>query len=216
MTHAIPSDPLYQRLVTMSRSLTQLLDHAVFSHPLGSARATFSIERTVVRLHPARHDPEVFRRAIAGFATRYRPDEIIRHGRRDLHERWYLLSAEPGAPRLYLHRHLNDDPGDRGLHDHPWYSASMLLTGTLVEEWRADGSATEASRDVIEPCQVIVRPPQLAHRLTIGDGQPATLVATGAHVRQWGFWQRDGQGFPAWTYWRHALHPPPPWGNSRP
>ena len=100
--------------------------------------------------------------------------------------------------------HCRDDQGELGLHDHPWYSASMLLTGSLIEHWREDGGATVMSSDVIDPFQVIVRSPRIAHRLAIGDGHPITLVATGPPIREWGFRQRDDDRFPAWTHWRSA------------
>ena len=199
-----PSDPLYKRLISLSRCLTRLIELAESSHPIGAAHATFSLARAVVRLDSAHHDAERYRRALTDFAARYPPDEVIRSGRWTLREQWHLLPPEPGAPRLYLQRRLSDDRGDRGLHDHPSYSASMLLTGHLVEHWREDGAATVESRDVIDPFQVIVRSPRIAHRLAIGDGHPITLVATGPPIREWGFWQRDADRFPVWRHWRDA------------
>ena len=199
-----PSDPLYKRLISLSRCLTRLIELAESSHPIGAAHATFSLARAVVRLDSAHHDAERYRRALADFASRYPSDEVIRFGRWTLREQWHLLPPEPGAPQLYLQRRFSDDRDDLGLHDHPSYSASLLLTGHLVEHWREDGAATVESRDVIDPFQVLVRSPRIAHRLAIGDGHPITLVATGPPIREWGFWQRDADRFPVWRHWRDA------------
>jgi hypothetical protein len=45
-------------------------------------------------------------------------------------ERFYILST-PWLG-IYLHRFWADD--DDGLHDHPWNSVSILLSGAYVEE----------------------------------------------------------------------------------
>lgn len=204
MHYATRMDPLYQLLTQMSEGLIQLLGCATLSRDFHTGPAQYSIDRTRLRLGHDPADLRAFGPAFERFVSRYPPDETIRHGQATHYERWYLLPREPDAPRLYLHRFLSDDPGDLGEHDHPWYSASMLLTGSLVEHWRPHGASPTIHRDVIRPFHVIVRPPQLAHRLAIGEGQPVTLFATGPHVREWGFWRRDGRGSPTWTYWRDA------------
>ena len=104
--------------------------------------------------------------------------------------RWWLkrrLAADGsgGEHSLYVHGFWHDDPA--GLHDHPWPSASLLLTGR-VRDHTAGGRWTDVAAG-----DVVLRPASYRHRITL-EGEPAgarpraiSLIATGG--RRPGGWE---------------------------
>ncbi len=108
--------------------------------------------------------------------------------------RWWLhrQQAENGSGGehgLYVHRFEASDPA--ALHDHPWPSASLMLS-TGVNETSEQGTTT------IDPGTVVIRPARFRHRIELhraADGTPRhalTLIATGRREHGWGFEQDDG------------------------
>lgn len=82
---------------------------------------------------------------------------------------------------VYLHKFLGSDD-DRALHDHPWFSFSIILKGNLIEHL-PDGSELLLNRWSIK-----FRPPKYLHRIELPEGTTAlTLFITGPVVRTWGF-----------------------------
>lgn len=115
------------------------------------------------------------------------PDEIIdRDGNEYLH-RWYIV-RNYGEYNVYLHKFLRDDVDD-ALHDHPWPSASIILSGQYLE-------IMEDGEHVRKTGEVIFRDAETAHRIVLTDGHVYTLFITGKKVRPWGFHCEDG-----WKYW---------------
>ena len=103
--------------------------------------------------------------------------------------RWWLIPRNE-VFNIYYHRVLHSDD-DRALHDHPWPSFSLLVSGILCER-------TKDGLRVILPGQCVFRTPQMAHRLElIGDEAAETLFITGPRVRDWGFHCPKG-----WVHWR--------------
>ena len=130
-------------------------------------------------------------------AKRYAPDLEVRRGkegRGPLYlQRWWLersQTANGGEFGLYIHRFLHDD--DAGLHDHPWPSASLLLSGILHEK-------LEGRERTIRAGSTVLRSPGLRHRLVLerdgsGAAIPAqTLIATGAREKSWALEHEDGE-----------------------
>ena len=92
---------------------------------------------------------------------------------------------------IYHHKFLGSDD-DRALHDHPWYSLSLVLSGELIEH-KADGSARQIRRG-----KFTFRKPQFQHRIELpAGGSASTLFITGPVLRTWGFICPNG-----WTSWR--------------
>lgn len=92
---------------------------------------------------------------------------------------------------IYLHRFLGSDDA-RALHDHPWYSASIVLQGHLIEH------RPNKQPRVIRRGQITIRSPQFLHRIELAEEQTAlTLFCTGPVVRTWGFACPNG-----WVPWR--------------
>jgi len=125
--------------------------------------------------------------------------------------RWWLIPRNRFL-NVYLHKIIWDDV-DRALHDHPWWSFSVLLKGTLGEVDLDplymdpfDGTPFEkplhempTRTRFFRPGQIRLRKPDYLHRLVLPgtNKQPAwTLFITGPRIRNWGFLCPQG-----WTIW---------------
>ncbi|MDO3240997.1 hypothetical protein P5W04_12795 [Mycobacteroides abscessus subsp. abscessus] len=129
---------------------------------------------------------------------RRQPHQIIyNHGAAYL-QRWYLIPRNPLC-NIYLHRFVASD--DPTCHDHPWWFASLILTGGYTE---------------VQPSRITSRRPgslalrQAQHRHSVrlprtpeGNEIPClTLVLTGPRVRDWGFWCPLRNGSYRFVPWR--------------
>lgn len=103
--------------------------------------------------------------------------------------RWAIVDGRGKGNNVYLHKFLRDDD-DRALHDHPWASTSILLSGSLLEIDRdnPDGKLIEAG-------QIRTRAADYLHRLKVVE-PGYTLFITGPKVREWGFACAEG-----WRHW---------------
>lgn len=102
--------------------------------------------------------------------------------------RWFLIPRNR-VFNIYLHKFMASDP-DRGLHDHPWYSASVLLKGELIEH-------NFKCIKHIPRFFPVFRSAKFAHRLELVRGPVWTIFITGPKFRTWGFYTPDG-----WKNWR--------------
>lgn len=124
---------------------------------------------------------------------RGRPDEIIGELANPYLLRWYLVPHNRWL-NVYLHKFVRSD--DPHLHDHPWaWFASLVVAGSYVEVTPVGlGSRRQAS--------VALHAGTHRHRVilplnTDGHEIPCwTVMITGPHRRQWGFW--CGEQFIAW------------------
>lgn len=105
-------------------------------------------------------------------------------------KRWFLIPRNR-LFNVYLHEFWRDDD-DRALHDHPWWSVSIMLSGHL-REILADGSV----RVVNQAGQVIFRKASHLHRLEVVEKPSRTLFITGPKFREWGFACPQG-----WRHWK--------------
>lgn len=112
-------------------------------------------------------------------------------------QRWFLIPKNRHF-NIYLHRFLRSDE-DRALHDHPWWSLSLLLEGFLVEMIQERlGKRTI----ILHPGDWRWRPATLAHRISLPPNETAlTLFITGGKMRQWGFHCPGG-----WVHNREFIH----------
>jgi len=115
-------------------------------------------------------------------------------GNRDAQlRRWWVIPRNSFF-NIYLHQILRSDD-DRALHDHPWASVSFLLKGDLGEVVHDLHPASLSGYTTRWPKHFVpyYRPPELAHRLVIFNGEPCwTLFITGRKVRDWGFFCESG------------------------
>jgi hypothetical protein len=109
--------------------------------------------------------------------------------------RWYIIPRNRWF-NIYLHQfHRSDD--DRALHDHPWWSLSLNLWGTMIEHQKDD------KRRLVETGDIIFRSATFAHRLELPNRIPAmTIFMTGPRIRTWGFHCPNG-----WRDWRVFTNP---------
>ena len=149
------------------------------------------------------------------------PDVIIGGAERPYLLRWWVIPRNSYF-NIYLHKFLRSDD-DRALHDHPWASCSILLTGDYLEEvpacsreaWLAGNRATmKLPRRRFHP---YFRKPEAVHRVellpefekvgfdiprnrylyAVKSEKPVwTIFLTGPWRRSWGFW--CPQGFRPW------------------
>jgi hypothetical protein len=96
---------------------------------------------------------------------------------------------------VLLHRIHGPDPG-RDAHDHPWWFASLILSGSYDERvWVTaggkqsigDGHASHRRRFSLHSM-----PLDRAHRITDVHGVLWTLVLTGRRGPTWRFWTTEG------------------------
>jgi len=107
--------------------------------------------------------------------------------------RWYLIPRNRFF-NIYLHKIIRSDD-DRALHDHPWWSVSLLLKGKLLELLKD----RERFPKRFIP---VVRSAELAHRLVVLDGPVWTVFITGPRIREWGFYCPKG-----WVHWKIFTKP---------
>lgn len=131
------------------------------------------------------------------------PDEVIptRDGRPYL-RRWHVTPRGNG-PATYLHHFLASDD-DRAMHDHPWPSLGVLLSGCYYEHNPVDDEPIHRLEG-----DVIFRVPEYTHRIELersektGREKPVwTLFMVGPRVREWGF--HCPQGFVGWREFTQA------------
>lgn len=126
----------------------------------------------------------LYERLALGAATARAPDLIVGSRERPYLMRWWLIPRNP-VFNVYLHLFLRSDD-DRALHDHPWWSVSLMLRGTLREHTIDAGGVHR--RRLIHAGNVRVRSSRFAHRLELITPQPAwTIFITGPVMREWGF-----------------------------
>lgn len=94
--------------------------------------------------------------------------------------RWAIVDGKGAGNNVYLHKFLRNDE-DRALHDHPWDSVSVLLSGRLREI-----DAENPKGRIIRAGEIRHRPADYAHRLIVEE-QGFSLFITGPKVREWGF-----------------------------
>lgn len=111
--------------------------------------------------------------------------------------RWYLIPRNR-LFNVYLHQFWRSDD-DRALHDHPWISLSLCLSGSMLEHTIAKGGVHHRRR--ICAGQWRYRGARFAHRLELDSRAPVyTLFITGPKFRTWGFHCPS-----AWVHWERFV-----------
>lgn len=137
------------------------------------------------------------RSLVHGVARRRPPDFVIGDNPDDPYlRRWWVIPRNRFF-NVYLHQFLKDDD-DRAMHDHPWPSLSLAISGSMVEKYLHKG--TERERYVIAG-DIVPRGGRFAHRMIVLT--PSwTLFITGPVYREWGFLCARG-----WVHWRQFTSP---------
>lgn len=133
-------------------------------------------------------------RLVAPIAIRRRADVAIGGWFNPYLLRWYVIPRNRFL-NVYLHFFLRSDD-DRALHDHPWWSVSLLLGGALTEHTIARGGIHQ--HRPLRAGAFRVRSARFAHRIEVRPGESAwTLFITGPVIRKWGF--HCPNGWRAWS-----------------
>jgi len=104
--------------------------------------------------------------------------------------RYYLLPKNRFL-NVYLHRFQEADPG-RDLHDHPWWSLSVVVKGRYVEQHSEAGGEVR-TRTLGGIRRLALRRPTTRHTITwVAPGGCWTIFVTGPKRREWGFHTRAG------------------------
>lgn len=125
------------------------------------------------------------------------PDMVIGGDERPYLIRWFVIPRNRLC-NIYLHLFLRSDD-DRALHDHPWASCSLILSGHYLEHEIAAGGVHSRKRR--ERGAIVLRSARMAHRIEI-ETPCWTLFLTGPKRRTWGFHCPGG-----WVHWRDFTNP---------
>lgn len=126
--------------------------------------------------------------------------------------RWWWLPRNKFF-NIYIHRFLKDDD-DRALHDHPWWSFSILCEGFIREfytAWFTGGGSYIATRDLV-PGATVFRSASFSHRIVVmkDNPLPLTIFITGPKIREWGFHCEKG-----WRHWKDFVDTGDPGATGR-
>jgi len=137
------------------------------------------------------------------------PDVILLNSDGVYLKRWHLYRARRESTfsilrsNIYLHQFLQGD-ADRALHDHPWNSLGMILSGSYdehvpknFEDWvKYNNRETKIiKRHAFRP---VYRPACYTHMIKLHEDKEYklkpvwTLFITSEKIREWGFWCKDG------------------------
>lgn len=123
------------------------------------------------------------------------PDFVIGPHDDPYMHRWYVIPKNRFF-NIYLHEFWRSDE-PRALHDHPWWSLSVLLRGYLYD-------VTEDDVCLYEWGSIKFRFANEAHRIVFGSafyppsrGRTISLFITGPRIREWGFLCPKG-----WVHWK--------------
>lgn len=96
------------------------------------------------------------------------------------------------AVSLYLHRIYTPDVDDFP-HDHPWWFASLVLSGRYTESIYPDPADLSDVQVRHRPRGSLRHLPRhRAHQITEINGTLRTLVLAGPHHQSWRFWTDHG------------------------
>ena len=132
------------------------------------------------------------------------PDFIVGDPKNPYLLRWWILPRNRFF-NIYLHKFLRDDDA-RALHDHPYFSISIILKGCYFEQLFAYPQAVKKTYSMLKffrfkkrvAGQVIFRRASTAHKIILKNKKPCwSLFITGPRVREWGFYYPEG-----WRPWR--------------
>lgn len=180
------------------------------------SKLAHSLDRLAVAAHNLRLDAILAAYPIIRTLTIPRePDFVIGQKDAPYMRRWWVIPRNRFF-NIYLHNVCRDDD-DRALHDHPWWSISVILLGGYWEH-------TPKGKFLRQEGSIHFRKATAAHRLELRRGAPGsiaewehsngyntsgkpiavipawTIFITGPKVREWGFHCPKG-----WMHWRDFI-----------
>jgi hypothetical protein len=95
----------------------------------------------------------------------------------------YLLLRLPNGGMVWLHRFLSSDP-DRGFHNHPWDSVSLMLVGGY-DEIRLKSMVPVVHK--VRPGQLNFILNETFHRVQLADDDAWSMFTRMGTQHRWGF-----------------------------
>lgn len=122
------------------------------------------------------------------------PDKKMSPGGETYLNRWFIVKDNERA-NVYLHIFLASDP-ERPLHDHPWASNTLVISGEcneIVGRIKARRIAETRIRK-LKAGDMRSRSAEEPHRILLANNSAymITIFTTGPMVRDWGFWTENG------------------------
>lgn len=125
-----------------------------------------------------------------------KPDFIIGRDNKPYMLRWHILPKNKWF-NVYLHKFLGDDD-DRALHDHPWWSVSIILRGGYKEHLpggviKHRGAPRITFRRAAQAHRIELYRDSVGIYIKRAVIRPAwTIFITGPRFREWGFYCPQG------------------------
>ena len=114
-------------------------------------------------------------------------NKIVGHKECPAWRRWVIP-----LPLGFSIRYHDFTPGhiDTDAHSHPWWFVTFVVAGSYTD---ISGmlKITEV-RDTLNRWQIRYRPRDHVHQVKISDNGCKTIVFTGSHHKNWGFYTPDG------------------------
>ena len=133
--------------------------------------------------------------------SEHRIPDLTIHGEMDapIMHRWWQVPRNR-LLNVYLHNIVGQDE-QRALHDHPWWSLTVVLKGSYVDQTIAPGGIHKFE----ELCEGAIkfRFARQAHRLEAKKQPCWTLFITGPKIREWGFHCAKA----GWVHWKAFCNP---------
>jgi hypothetical protein len=130
--------------------------------------------------------------------------DIYFHGSRYM-RRWLFGKRSTWGVRLHC---IERSDADKELHDHPFWFASLILSGGYWEhtpdgyrKWYAPGSIVFRSADALHRLELaLFRRVEPDGSVVLIERRAWTLVLRGRHMRRWGFLTSNG-----WRHWKGCV-----------
>ncbi len=123
------------------------------------------------------------------------PDFIVGGADEPYLLRWYIFPRNRWG-NIYIHEYHRPD-ADEALHDHPWHSFSLCLTGTIID---ISGHEDDPRIVYVDPGDMAFRGTKRPHRIDLPYGKigQRTLFVMGPRFREWGFHCKEK----GWVHWK--------------
>lgn len=143
---------------------------------------------------------ELIARSLISNVVCRQPDFIVGGRERPYLKRWWVIPRNP-ILNVFVHQFLRSDD-DRALHDHPWASLSIILSGGYTEHTIAAGGINHRRVLAVGDWRARLTG-RFAHRVELHDGPCWTLFVTGPRYRSWGFHCPER----GWVHWEEFTAP---------
>lgn len=139
------------------------------------------------------------------YAADNEPTQIITNGTEKMTpylRRWKIVNAQWNHPGVYLHNMILND--DAALHDHPYASVSIVLSGVIEEVSKQTPTSGITTLRVYEEGDIVYRSSVFSHQLRLPEGEAWTLFVPFRRLEKkgWGFYCPENGYVPFQKYFK--------------